>query len=65
MDGEKELSKILLRYGIKYFDNNGKARTAFDLLDDIYLLLSKDDIICIMDEIEENNLEIFGEKYGN
>jgi hypothetical protein len=65
MDGEKELSKILLRYGIKYFDTNGNARTAFDLLDDIYLLLSKDDIICIMDEIEENSLEIFGEKYGN
>lgn len=56
----KKLEEVLKKYGLSQYDSEGLPRTILEFLDDIYLLLSPDSLLEMMEEISQNSLEIFG-----
>ncbi len=55
-----KLKEIFAAYDIEIENEDGTARSFYEIFDDIYIKLNPLDLLMIMDEIEENSDEIFG-----
>ena len=56
----EKLEEILKKYGLSQFKTDGSPKTILEFLDDIYLLSTPGELSEMLEEIYENNLEIFG-----
>lgn len=54
------LENLLNKYGISQQNQDGSPRTIVQFVDDIYLKLSPQELLELMNEVEKNSLELFG-----
>lgn len=56
-----KLEKILNKWGISLYDQDGRERYFITVLDEIYIKLNRENLLILLDEIELNSADVFGE----